>query len=197
MHNKNSQKLVPGNENNTEWLKTIFFSCHSLFQKSNMVTFFTTAAAKPLQSCLTLCNPIDSSPPSSAVPGILQARTLERVAISFSNAWKWKVKAKSLSRVRLFATPRTAAHQAPPSMEFSRQEYWSGVPLPSPLDTLKYLPGSFRCSLPGSCSALMSPKSPVLESMVAWESSLSKALISSALAVRSSDSVNTLIMPSL
>ena len=88
------------------------------------------AAAKSLQSCPTLCNPIDGSPPGSPVPGILQARTLEWVAISFSNAWKWKVKVKSLSRVRLLATPWTAAHQAPPSMGFSRQEYWSGVPLP-------------------------------------------------------------------
>ena len=90
-----------------------------------------TAAAKSLQSCPTLCDPIDGSPPGSPVPGILQARTLEWVAISFSNAWKWKVKGKSLSRVRLLATPWTAAHQAPPSMGFSRQEYWSGVPLPS------------------------------------------------------------------
>ena len=89
-------------------------------------------AAKLLQSCPTLCNPIDSSPPGSPVPGILQARTLEWVAIFFSNAWKWKVKVKSLSHVRLLATPWTTAHQAPPSMGFSRQEYWSGVPLPSP-----------------------------------------------------------------
>ena len=88
-------------------------------------------AAKSHQSCPTLCDPIDGSPPGSPVPGILQARTLEWVAISFSNAWKWKVKVKSLSRVRLFATPWTAAYQAPPSMGFSRQEYWSGVPLPS------------------------------------------------------------------
>ena len=71
-------------------------------------------------------------PPGSHVPGILQARTLEWVAISFSNAWKWKVKAKPLSRVWLPATPWTAVYQAPPSMGFSRQEYWSGVPLPSP-----------------------------------------------------------------
>jgi len=90
------------------------------------------AAAALLQSCPTLCNPIDSSPPGSPFPGILQARTLEWVAISFSNAWKWKVKVKSLSHVRLLATPWTAAYQAPPSMGFSRQEYWSGVPLPSP-----------------------------------------------------------------
>ena len=85
------------------------------------------AAAKSLQSCPTLCDPIDGSPPGSPVPGILQARTLEWVAISSSNAWKWKVKVKSLSRVRLLATPWTAAYQAPPSMGFSRQEYWSGL----------------------------------------------------------------------
>ena len=91
------------------------------------------AAAKSLQSCPTPSDPIDSSPPGSAVPGILKARTLEWVAISFSNAWKWKGKVKSLSRVRLSATPWTAACQAPPSMGFSRQEYWSGVPLPSPI----------------------------------------------------------------
>ena len=90
------------------------------------------AAAKSLQSCQTLCDPRDCSPPGSPVPGILQARTLEWVAISFSNAWKWKNKVKSLSCVRLLVTPWTAAHKAPPSMGFSRQEYWSGVPLPSP-----------------------------------------------------------------
>ena len=90
------------------------------------------AAARSLQSCPTLCDPIDGSPLGSSVPGILQARTLEWVAIFFPNAWKGKVKVKSLSRVRLLATPWTAAHQAPPSMEFSRQEYWSGVPLRSP-----------------------------------------------------------------
>ena len=90
-----------------------------------------SAAAKSLQSCPTLCDPIDGSPPGSAIPGILQARTPEWVAISFSNAWKWKVKVKSLSRVRLLATPWTAAYQAPPSMGFSKQEYWSGMPLPS------------------------------------------------------------------
>ena len=95
------------------------------------------AAAKSLQSCPTLCNPIDGSPPSSAIPGILQARTLEWVAISFSNAWKWKVKVKSLSHVRPPVTPWTAAYQAPPSMGFSRQGYWSGVPSPSPMSWLK------------------------------------------------------------
>ena len=89
------------------------------------------SAAKLLQSCLTLCDPIDGSPPGYPVPGILQARTLEWVATSFSNAWKWKVKGKSFSRVWLLATPWTTAYQAPPSMGFSRQEYWSGVPLPS------------------------------------------------------------------
>ena len=89
------------------------------------------AAAKSLQLCPTLCDPVDGSPPGSPIPGILQARTLEWVAIFFSNAWKWKVKVKSLSRVQLFATPGTEAYQAPPSMGFSRQEYWSGVPSPS------------------------------------------------------------------
>ena len=90
-----------------------------------------TAAAKSLHSCLTLCNPIDGSPSGSW--GILQARTLEWVAISFSNAWKWKVKVKSLSRVQPSVSPWTAAFLTPLSMGFSRQEYWSGVPLPSPI----------------------------------------------------------------
>ena len=91
------------------------------------------AIAKSLQSCPILCDPIDGSPPGSPIPGILQARILEWVAISFSNAWKWKVKVKLLSRVWTSATPWTAAFQAPPYMGFSRQEYWSGVPLPSPI----------------------------------------------------------------
>ena len=103
-------------------------SVHAIFQ----ARILAAAAAKSLQSCPTLCNPIDGSPPGSPIPGILQARTLQWVAISFSNAWKWKGKVKLLSRVRLFATPWTEAYQAPPSMGFSRQEYWSGVPLPSP-----------------------------------------------------------------
>ena len=106
----------------TEWL-----SMHIIY------IIATAATAKSLQSCPTLCDPIDGSPPGSPDPGILQARTLEWVAISFSNAGKWKVKVKSLSRVRLLATPWTTAYQAPPSMGFSRQEYWSGLPLPSPL----------------------------------------------------------------
>ena len=103
-------------------------------------------AAKSLQSCPTLCDPIESSPPGSPVPGILQARTLEWVAISCSNAWKWKVKVKSLSHVQLLVTPWTAVHQAPTSMGFSRQEHWSGVPLPSPTFTSKFICEG-RCSL--------------------------------------------------
>ena len=95
-------------------------------------TAAAAAAAKSLQLCPILCNPIDGSPPGSLVPGILQARTLEWVAISFSNAGKWIVKVKLLSRVRLLVTPWTVAHQAPPSMGFSRREYWSGLPLPCP-----------------------------------------------------------------
>ena len=99
---------------------------------------------KLLNRVRLLADPIDGSPPGFSIPGILQARTLEWVAISFSNSWKWKVKVKSLSSsVQLLATPWTAAYQAPPSMGFSRQEYWSGVPLPSPKDnisqTLKHI----------------------------------------------------------
>ena len=90
------------------------------------------AAAKSLQSCPTLCDPMDCSLPGFSIHGILQARTLEWVAISFSNAWKWEVKVKSLSLVWLLAIPWTAAYQAPSSMGFSRQQYWNGVPLPSP-----------------------------------------------------------------
>ena len=110
-----------------------------LYLAFSFITFpsvHSAAAAKSLQSCLTLCDPIDSSPTGSTIPGILQARTLEWVAISFSNAWKWKVKVKLLSRVWPSATPWTAAFQAPPSVGFSRQEYWSGVPLPSPREGL-------------------------------------------------------------
>ena len=99
---------------------------------SNFLEEISAAAAKSLQLCPTLCDPIDSSPPRFPIPGILQARTLEWVTIAFSNAWKWKNKVKSLSRVQLLATPWTTAHKAPPSMGFSRQEYWSGLPLPSP-----------------------------------------------------------------
>ena len=105
------------------------------------------AAAMSLQWYPTLFDPTDSSPPGSPIPGILQARTLEWVAISFSDAWKWKVKVKSLSCVRLLATPWTAAHQAPPSMGFSRQEYWSGLPLPFPRVCSHSCPLSCRCYL--------------------------------------------------
>ena len=109
-----------------------------VIQSSKKINYFSAliystaaAAAKSLQLCPTLCDPIDCSLPGSPIPGILQATTLEWVAISFSSAWKWKVKVKSHSCVRPSATPWTAAHQAPPSVGFSRQEYWSGVPLPS------------------------------------------------------------------
>ena len=98
-----------------------------LWRKAKIIS---AAAAKSLQSCPTLCDPIDGSPPGSTTPGILQVRTLEWVAISFSNTWKWKMKVKLLSHVRFFMTPLTAAYQAPPSMGLSRQEYWSGLPLP-------------------------------------------------------------------
>ena len=100
------------------------------YQGSHHIYTAAATAAKSRQSCPTLCDPINGSPPGSPIPGILQARTLEWVAISFSNAWKWKVKVKLLSRVQLLATPWTAAYRAPPSMGFSRQEYWSGVALP-------------------------------------------------------------------
>ena len=114
-------------------LLSLFLLCtNSLYVECCCVYPAAAAAAKSLQSCPTLCDPIDGSPPGSPVPGILQARTLEWVAISFSSAWKWKVKVKSLSRIRLFTTPWTAAYQPPPSMGFSRQENWSRVPLPSP-----------------------------------------------------------------
>ena len=119
--------LKPSWTSGSSW----FMYCWSLAWRILSITL-PACAAKSLQSCPTLCNPIDSSPPGSPVPGILQARTVEWVAIAFSNAWKWKVKVKSLSRVRLFMTPWTAAYQAPPSVGFSRQEYWSGVPSLSP-----------------------------------------------------------------
>ena len=120
----------------------------ALERTASLRTSAAAAAAKFLQSCTTLCDPIGGSPPGFPIPGILQARTLGWVAISFSNSGKWKVKVKLLSHVWLFAIPWTAAYQAPPSMGFSRQEYWSGVSLPSPrrgLHQLK-LPGC-----PNSC----------------------------------------------
>ena len=108
--------------------------------------------AKSLQSCPTLWDPIDGSPPGSPVPGILQARTLEWVAISSSNAWKWKVKVKLLGRVQLLATPWTVAYQAPPFMGFSRQECWSGVPLPSPKRRHKDSKYAYECCISyGKC----------------------------------------------
>ena len=113
--------------------------------------YLSITTTKSLQSCPTLCDPIDSSLPGSPVPGILQARTLECVDISFSNAWKWKVKVKSLSGVRPSVTPWTAAYQGPPSMGFSRQEYWSGVPLPS-------LCLSLGNGNPLQCSCLENPR---------------------------------------
>ena len=114
----------------------------SPFKILPLSTHNAATAAKSRQSCPTLCDHTDGSPPGSAVPGILQARTLEWAAISFSSAWKWRVKVKSLSCVWLFATPWTVTYQAPPSMGFSRQEYWSGVPLPSPLPTIALI----KCS---------------------------------------------------
>ena len=122
------------------------------------------AAAKSPQSCPTLCDPIDGSLPGSSVPGILQVRTLEWVAISFSNAWKWKVKVKSLSRVWLFTTPWTAPYQAPPSMGVSRQDYWSGLPLPS-LTNLDSILKSRDITLPTKVCVVKAMVFPV----VMWE----------------------------
>ena len=126
---KDRRWFCPDYFQNQTWSLVGEVQCRSFYSFEDAAA---AAAAKSLQSCPTLCNPRDSSPPGSPVPGILQARTLEWVAISFSNAWKWKVKVKSLSRVWLFTTPWTAAYQAPLSMGFSRQKYWSGVPSPSP-----------------------------------------------------------------
>ena len=133
----NLKKLAPGKKSNDKPRQHIKKRSHHFFYKVCIfkVMIFPVVmyrcAAKSLQSCLTLCDPIDDSPPGSPVSGILQARTLEWFAISFSNAWKWKGKMKSLSHIRLVVTPWDAAYQAPPSLGFSRQEYWSGVPLPS------------------------------------------------------------------
>ena len=108
----------------------MFMVQFSFIQSLSRIQLFETpriaAAAKLCQLCPNLCDPIDGRPPGSSVPGIFQTRTLEWVAISFSNAWKWKVKVNSLSRVQIFATPWTAAYQPPPSMGFPRQEYWMG-----------------------------------------------------------------------
>ena len=125
-----------------------FCSMHPLLHSS------VAAAAKSLQLCPTLCDPIDGSPLGSPVPGILQIRTLEWVAIAFSNAWKWKVKGKSLSHVRLFTTPRTAAHQAPLSMEFSKQEYWSGCYIPIKVTSVFSSPFGFCSKLCLRCKSI-------------------------------------------
>ena len=118
---------------NYSWCTILYkLQVHNIVIHNFLSLHSTTITTTSLQSCPTLCDPIDGSPPDSPTPGILQARTLEWVAISFSNAWKWKVKIKSLSRVWPLATPWTAAYQAPPSMGVSRQEYRSRVPLPSP-----------------------------------------------------------------
>ena len=115
---------------NSQRVKTVHMSTDWWMIKQKVI--YPHCCCWVTSSCPTLCDPIDCSPPGSPVPGTLQARTLEWAAISFSNAGKWKVKVKSLSRVRLSVTPWTAAYQAPPPMGFSRQEHWSGVPLPSP-----------------------------------------------------------------
>ena len=119
------------------------YSCHFFFRFTLLVLYCAhlcmkcslgisnfleeISAAKSLQSCPTLCDPIDSSPPRSPVPGILQARTLEWVATSFSNALKWKVKVKLLSRVQLFATPWTAAYQAVHGIFQARGLEWGAI----------------------------------------------------------------------
>ena len=115
------------------WCHLTISSCVIPFSSHLQSFSVAAAAAKSHQSCLTLCDPIDASPTGSSVPGIFQARILEWVAVSFSNAWKWKVKVKLLSCVQPLATPWTVAYQAPLSMGFSRQQYWSGLPLPSPI----------------------------------------------------------------
>ena len=94
----------------------IYSSIYLLIPTPNLSLPTFAAAVESLQSCPTLCDPIDGSPPGSPIPGILQARTLEWVAISFSNVWKWKGKVKSLSRFQPLVTPWSAAYQAPPSM---------------------------------------------------------------------------------
>ena len=133
LHPLQNVKIISDWEYQEETVLAWFLGTFTLNKdKAFMKWGAAAAAAKSLQSYPTLCDPIDGSPQGSPVPGILQAWTLEWAAISFSNAWKWKVKVKSLSRVRLLTTPWTTAYQAPPSMGFSRQEYWSGVPLPSP-----------------------------------------------------------------
>ena len=142
-----------GSKLGNEYIKAVY--CHPAYS-----TYMQSAAAaaKSLQLCPTLWDPIDGSPPGSPIPGILQARTLEWVTISFSNAWKWKVKVKSLSRVQFLATPWTAAYQTSPSLGFSRQEYWSGVPLPFPYmqntscEMLDWMKNKLESRFPGEIS---------------------------------------------
>ena len=125
-------------------VRNIFF-CSLIW----LLKFFlknAAAAAKSLQSCQTLCDPRDGSPPGSPIPGILQARILEWVAVCFSNAWKWKVKVRTLSRIWLLATPWTAAYQAPPSLGFSRREHWSGLPLRLSKDMYIYSYSCYFCN---------------------------------------------------
>ena len=130
------------------WLMVVWTHNWELLVKQS------AAAAASLQSCPTLCDPIDGSPPGSPIPGILQARTQEWVAISFPKAWKWKVQVKLLSLAQLLATPCTAAYQAPPSTGFSRQEYWSGLPLPSPhaWEQLNPCAITTECWVPRACA---------------------------------------------
>ena len=118
----NSNAMQPKCPSKEEWIKKM--QCIYTMEHCCCCHQVTSVVSESVR-------PIDGSPPGSTIPGILQARTLEWAAISFSNAWKWKVKVKSLSHVQLLATPWTTAYQAPLSMGFSRQEYWSGVPLPS------------------------------------------------------------------
>ena len=115
-------------------LQSCLTLCYTMDPPGSSVLRIAAAAAKLLQSCPTLCDPTDGSPLGSPVLGILQARILEWVAIAFSNAWKWKVKVKSLSRVWLFATLWTIAHQGPLSLGLSWQEHWNGLPCPPPGD---------------------------------------------------------------
>ena len=115
------------------FLHLLNWSCGFVFYSIDIVYLLLLLLLSHFSNVRLCVTPKDTSPPGSPIPGILQAKTLEWVAISFSNAWKWKVKVKSLNRIRLFSTPWTATYQAPPSMGFSRQEYWSGVPLPSPM----------------------------------------------------------------
>ena len=117
----------------TTFLNALQILIHLILTTTMLYCIMLLLLLLSLQLCLTLCDPIDGSPPGSPIPGTLQARILEWVAISFSNTWKWKLKVKSLSCVQLLATPWTAVYQVPLSMEFSRQEYWSRLPLPSPL----------------------------------------------------------------